>query len=98
MISGEYSHARADYDYAERLKKARISFYCSSNYVGVCKNDFADKVCNLSFWQRLQLLWLPGYWNLHDLWSFKSMHFSKCRAMISCLHLVYCAIKGVKGV
>ena len=44
MISDDYTHARADYDYAERLKRGNIPFYCSSRYVGVCPDDFSSKV------------------------------------------------------
>ena len=96
VISAEYSHARADYDYAERLKKAGIPFYCSSRYVGVCKNDFADKIRDLSLWQRFQLLWRPGYWNLHDLWIIRSKYHGRIAALISCLKLLAIVVIGIK--
>ena len=44
-ISSDYSHARADYDYAERLKLANIPFYVTSKYVGACPFDFDGKIC-----------------------------------------------------
>lgn len=94
MISGEYTHARADYDYAERLKKANIPFYCSSKYVGVCHNDFNEKMKGKSLGQRLQLLWTPGYFNLHDLWLIRSRYHGIPRAVLSCLHLVFMAVRG----
>lgn len=95
MISTEYSHARADYDYAERLKKANIPFYCSSRYVGACPNDFGSKIQGKSLIQRMRLLWQPGYWNLHDLWLIKSRYHGNFAAVLSCLHLISVAIKGV---
>lgn len=94
MISGEYSHARADYDYAERLKKANTPFYCSSKYVGVCHNDFDEKMKGKSLGQRLQLLWKPGYFNLHDLWLIRSRYHGIPRAIISCLHLILMVVRG----
>lgn len=95
MISPEYSHARADYDYAERLKKAHIPFYCSSRYVGVCPNDFSAKIHGMNILQRLCLLRRPGYWNLHDLWRIKSQYHGNLAAVLSCLHLMCVAVKGV---
>ena len=96
MISGEYSHARADYDYAERLKKDGIPFYCSSRYVGVCRNDFDSKIQGKSLIQRIRLLRQPGYWNLHDLWLIKSQYHGYLSAILSCLHLIGVAVKGVR--
>ena len=96
MISDEYSHARADYDYAERLKRLDIPFYCSSVYVGSCKNDFRAKMCAKSFWQRIQMLWRPGYWNLHDLWLIQRRYHGIAPAVISCAHLMLIAARGVK--
>ena len=94
MISGEYTHARADYDYAERLKKANIPFYCSSKYVGVCHNDFDEKMRGKSLCQRIKLLWLPGYFNLHDLWLIRSRYHGIPRAILSCLHLISLVVRG----
>ena len=94
MISDEYTHARADYDYAERLKKANIPFYCSSKYVGVCHNDFNEKMKVKTIGQRLQLLWTPGYFNLHDLWLIRSRYHGIPRAILSCLHLIFIVVRG----
>ena len=96
MISSEYTHARADYDYAERLKNANIPFYCSSKYVGVCHNDFHEKVKELALWQRLQMLWRPGYFNLHDLWLIRLRYHGITAAILSCTHLTYMVIRGIK--
>jgi len=94
MISGEYTHARADYDYAERLKKASIPFYGSSQYVGVCKNDFSEKMLGMTLPQRVQMLWQPGYYNLRDLWLIRSKYHGITRAILSCVHLIYMAVRG----
>ena len=96
FISNGYSHARADYDYAERLKQNGFMFYCSSSYVGVCHNDFKDKIRRLSLSNRIRLLWKPGYWNLHDLWLIKSRYHGWLPAVFSCLHLICVAVRGVR--
>lgn len=94
MISGKYTHARADYDYAERLKLRDIPFYCSSDYVGSCRNDFVDKVKHLGLWSRVKLLWQPGYFNLHDLWRIRRKYHGICRAIVSCVHMIFIVLKG----
>lgn len=96
IISDEYTHARADYDYAERLKKAGIPFCSSSKFVGECHYEFDAKMRGKSLWQRIQLLWRPGYWNLHDLWLIRSRYHGYGRAIVSSLHLVAIAFRGVK--
>ena len=96
MISADYSHARADYDYAERLKKAGIPFYCSSHYVGVCHNDFYEKMAGMNIWQKLHMLWKPGYFNLHDLWLIRRRYHGITAAILSCAHLTYMAIREGK--
>ena len=96
MISGDYTHARADYDYAERLKQYEISFYCSSRYVGVCHNDFDEKMRSLTLLRRIKLLWCPGYWNLHDLWLIRSRYHGVWKSILSCMHLILIALKGIK--
>jgi len=95
MISAEYTHARADYDYAERLKKAGIPFYCSSRYVGICKNDFADRMRNKTLCDRILMMWKPSYWNIHDLWLFKRRYYGFLKATLSSAYLLYLVLKGV---
>jgi len=94
LISNAYSHARADYDYAERLKQQGLRFYCSSCYVGVCHNDFKEKVSGMGRWSRIKALAQPGYWNLHDLWLIKSRYHGWVAALIACTHLIWIALKG----
>lgn len=88
IISDEYTHARADYDYAERLKRAGIPFFCAARYVGTCVRDDAAKMKGKNLWQRIRLLWSPGYCNLHDLWLIRSRYHGRVRAMVSCVHMV----------
>ena len=87
MISGDYSHARADYDYAERLKRAGIPFFASSRFVGVCHNDYLKKLSGKSLWQRIQMFGKPGYWNLADLFRFRYRYWGLSRAVLSVCHL-----------
>lgn len=96
MVCPDYTHARADYDYAERLRKAGIPFYGSSNYVGTCRNDYVRKMQGLSFCQRMKLLVRPSYWNLHDLWLIRRRHYGVMAAVVSCVHLIFIAARGVR--
>ena len=89
MISGDYSHARADYDYAERLKRAGIPFFASSRFVGVCHNDYLKKLSGKSLWQRIQMFGKPGYWNLADLFRFRYRYWGLSRAVLSVCHLAF---------
>lgn len=95
MISDEYTHARADYDYAERLKRSNVSFLCSSTYVGICRNDFLNKMDGVGLLRRVRMLWNPGSLNLMDLWRFRIRHYGYLRAMVSCVHLILIVIKGM---
>lgn len=94
IISDEYTHARADYDYAEQLKRVGIPFFCASRYVGTCARDDAAKMKGKNLWQRIRLLWSPGYCNLHDLWLIRSRYHGRMRAMISCVHMVGKLVRG----
>lgn len=93
-ISNRFSHARADYEYAERLRRARIPFYLSSRYVGACANDFREKMYGKGVRARWAMLFKPGYWNLHDLWMLKREYYGVARAVVSCAHLAMIALRG----
>lgn len=93
MISNEYTHARADYDYAERLKRAGIPFFASSRYIGVCEGDYGRKFVGLGLAQRVALLWKPGYCNLHDLFLFRYKYYGLLRALVSCLHMMVIVLR-----
>lgn len=95
-ISGDYTHARADYDYAERLKRTGVPFYVASKYVGTCPYDFESKVRGKRLAERITWLWKPGYFNLHDLWLIRSRYHGKIRAIVSCVHLIQIVLKGWK--
>ena len=88
IISDEYSHARADFDYAERLWAAKIPMVTTDRFVGVCENDFADKMRGKSLRERLEMLWQPGYFNLGDLWRIRSRYHGFLAAVLSCGRLV----------
>ena len=93
MLSREYTHARADYDYAERLKRAGIPFFASSHYVGVCVKDYAQKVKGMGLGKRVSLLWKPSYCNLHDLFLFKRKYYGLLRAVVACLHMMIIVLR-----
>ena len=88
VISGDYSHSRADYDYAERLKRNGIAFFASSKFVGVCRRVNSSKVEGKRLFRRLALLGEPGHFNLRDLWIYKKRYWGITRAVISICHLV----------
>ena len=94
MISSDYSHARADYDYAERLKLSGIPFYVSSKYVGTCPFDFVEKVRGKGLRERLSWLWKPGYFNLHDLYLIRSRYHGQVAAVASCARLIQIVLRG----
>jgi GT2 family glycosyltransferase len=96
IIDDTYTHARADFDYAERLKQAGIQFFVASKFVGVCVNDWKDKMRGKSFGARLASLWRPGYSNIHDLWRIRSRYHGILRALISCLHMITLVFRRVK--
>ena len=91
-ISGGYRHARADYDYAERLKAVGVPFFCSSRYVGVCERKQGR--FNMSILRRLAMLWKPTSCNLHDLWHYRRRHWGLWRAITSCSHLFFNVLSG----
>ena len=95
-ISADYSHARADYDYAERLKLAGIPFYVSSKFVGECPFDFAEKIRGKGLPERISWLWKPGYFNLRDLYLIRSRYHGHLRAIGSCVRLVLLVVGGCK--
>ena len=96
IIDDSFTHARADYDYAERLKVAGVPFYASSKFVGICTNDWKKKMSGRTLLERIASLWRPGYSNLHDLWLIRSRYHGACRAVVSCVHMIFIVLRGVK--
>lgn len=92
IISSDYSHARADNDYAERVRRAGFSFFASSRFVGTCRNETEKKLEGKTLPQRLMMLVRPSNWNLHDLWLFQSRYNGWLHACLSCAHLVLIAV------
>jgi len=89
MLSGDYSHARADYDYAERLRSCGVPFFASSHFVGVCHNDLPDRLAGKNLWRRIAMFVQPGYWNLADLFRFRHRYYGFFRAVVSVSHLAF---------
>lgn len=96
IIDEAYTHARADFDYAERLKKAGVPFFASSRFVGCCQSDWDDRMRGMPLLARIATLWHPGYCNLHDLWLIRSRYHGKVRALISCLHMIALVFRRVR--
>lgn len=96
IISDEYSHARADYDYAERVRRAGFGIAETGDFVGSCPDDFAERHSGKTFRERLALLRRPGYWNLRDLWRFQKKYYGVARAACCCGKLAILAMKGVR--
>lgn len=94
MISEDYSHGRADYDYAERLKGAGIPFFASSKMVGRCVDDRLSRVHGMSVMQRMLGLFRPGKDNLRDLFVYRRKYWGVFRAIVSSVHFIYIVIKG----
>ena len=88
MISGDYSHSRSDYDYAERLKHAKVPFYASSHFVGVCRRGAVKSLDGKGLTERVRSLFRPGNTNIRDLWLYRRRYFGGFRACVSCLYLV----------
>lgn len=96
IISDEYTHAKADYDYAERVRRAGFKIAETDYFVGVCRNDFGEKYRSMSLVERLILLRRPGYWNLHDLWLFQTKYYGGFRALLCCAKLTAIVLRGVR--
>lgn len=94
MISDRYKHARADYDYAERLKCGGIPFFVSSRFIGVCEpNDFWTRIKSVPRCERLRLMFCPGPLSLHDLWLYRCSHYGLVRAIVSCFHFLFMVLR-----
>lgn len=102
LISGDYSHARADYDYAERLKRAGVPFWASTQYVGICKRDNRMETESKGLLGRLHGLCEPGNCNVRDLWLYRYRYWGFAKAIISVCHLLWVVLfqrkrNNVKG-
>ena len=88
IISGDYSHSRADYDYAERLKRNGIAFFASSKFVGGCSRYKNISARSQNFFSRLRMFVEPGNCNVRDLWLFRRRYWGSFRAFISVAHMM----------
>lgn len=94
LISGEYSHAWADSDYAMQAKRAGIAVV-SAGIVGQAEGHAnRPSLKGLSLWERWRMLFNPKGWNLHDLWLYRRRNWGICVATASCVHLMFHVIMG----
>ena len=94
MICGEYSHAWADSDYAMMAKRAGIGVV-SARVVGKTEwHPNRPPLKGLSLKRRMELLYHPKGWNLHDLWLYRRRNWGVLAALVSCVHLVCHVMRG----
>jgi GT2 family glycosyltransferase len=87
MICGEYAHAWADSDYAQRAMHAGVKIV-SGGVVGSAEgHPNRPSLKGLRFGERMCLLRDPKGWNLHDLWLYRRRNWGLCVALVSCAHL-----------
>lgn len=94
MICGEYSHAWADSDYAMMAKRAGIGVV-SARVVGKTEwHPNRPPLKGLSLKRRMELLYHPKGWNLHDLWLYRRRNWGYAVAIFSCLHMIAHVVIG----
>ena len=94
MICGDYHHAWADSDYAMRAKRAGVRVV-SCGIVGKCEwHPNRPPLKGLSLKRRMELLYHPKGWNLHDLWLYRRRNWGVLAALVSCVHLVCHVMRG----
>ena len=94
MICGEYAHAWADSDYAQRAKRAGVNVV-SGGVVGRAEGH-PNRPClkGRTFSERWRLLRDPKGWNVHDLWLYRRRNWGLMAAAASCVHLVLHVLWG----
>ena len=94
MICGVYSHAWADSDYAMMAKRAGIGVV-SARVVGKTEwHPNRPPLKGLSLKRRMELLYHPKGWNLHDLWLYRRRNWGYAVAIFSCLHMIAHVVIG----
>ena len=94
MICGVYSHAWADSDYAMMAKRAGIRVV-SARVVGKAEwHPNRPPLKGLSLKRRMELLYHPKGWNLHDLWLYRRRNWGYAVAIFSCLHMIAHVVIG----
>lgn len=94
MICGEYSHAWADSDYAMMAKRAGIGVV-SARVVGKAEwHPNRPPLKGLTLKRRMELLYHPKGWNLHDLWLYRRRNWGYVVAIFSCLHMIAHVVIG----
>lgn len=90
MVSDEYRHAWADYDYALRCRRAGIAWREVEGTVGEARrHDMRPDPRGMSLGGRWRTLFDPKGWCLADVWTYRRRNFGAARAVASCAHLVF---------
>lgn len=90
-IYGGYLHAYGDSDYREQMKKYGIPLYCASVVCGVCPQQ-PERYLRLEYmglWQRVQSLFSPKGYPLHDTFIYRYRNWGLVRALVSTMHVLY---------
>lgn len=94
MICGEYLHAWADSDYAQRAKRMKVNVI-DGGVVGTAEgHPNRPSLKGVPFSKRMRLLRNPKGWNVHDLWLYRRRNWGLCVALVSCAHLVFHVMWG----
>lgn len=98
-ICGDYHHAFADRDYSLMLKAKGGYKYVSSRVIGSCPQQPERylHLTGLPLKKRLELLFHPKGYSLHDTYILRMRHFGILRAIASCLHVIGIVIFPRKG-
>lgn len=96
MICGCYRHAWADVDYALHCKQAGIGVV-EVEMVGTTNgHPFRPDPAGCNFRKRVSMLFDPKGWCIHDVWVYRRRNFGLIAAMVSCIHLVFHVLMGVR--
>lgn len=90
-IYGKYHHAFGDYDYSMMLRRAKIDFYSTSNFLGVCPQQPQryQHLKGKNTFQRIKLLFQPKGYSLHDTFLYRFRNWGLLRALFACAHVLF---------
>lgn len=88
-ICGAYHHQYGDYDYGWQVRKCGFEYYASSRFCGVCPQqpERYFHLKNRSLKDRVQLLFNPKGFCLHDAFLYKYRNWGLTRGIISAIHI-----------
>lgn len=89
-ICNLYHHAYGDYDYSWMLRRAGIDAYATSEFLGVCPQQPTRYIHlkGLKLAERIQTLFNPKGFSLHDTFVYRKRNWGGMRALISCIHVI----------